>query len=405
MVEVHSKALKTTVNISRFIGKIENQTGPTVVFYAGIHGNEPAGIFALKQAFDTISPNQVNGSIYAISGNLSALRKSQRFIKQDLNRIWSEENLKALENKTVLSDEEHEQFELYEILKTILNKNSPPYYFIDLHTTSSETLPFITINDALINRKFADQYPVPIVLGIEEHLDGPLLSYINGKGYVSVGFESGQHDNENAISNALAFVYLTLGLTASINKDEFPEIDTHYEQLKRYARKLNDVFEIIHLHRLQNGDSFKMYPDFESFQNIKKGTLLAEANGEILKATYSARIFMPLYQKKGKEGYFIIRKIHPFFLKLSEILRKRKADGLLVVLPGVSWQDKSNGTLKVNLKIARFLAKQIFHLLGFRSKKTDATHLKLNNRERVTKIEMYQDLPWYSKSSAKNKAN
>ena len=71
---------------------------------------------------------------------------------------------------------------------------------------------------------------------------------------------------------------------------------------------------------------------------------------------------------------------------------------MLVILPGVSWQDKESGTLMVNLKIARFLAKQIFHLLGFRSKKTDATHLKLNNRERVTKIEMYRNLPWYSKS-------
>ena len=402
MVEVYSKALDTTINVGRFIGKIENNEGPTVVFFGGIHGNEPAGIFALKQVLEKINPDDVNGSVYAIAGNLAALKKSLRFIEKDLNRVWSEDNLDQIKLKTVLNDEEHEQYELFEVLKEIIKKNKPPYYFIDLHTTSSETLPFITINDALINRKFADLYPVPIVLGIEEHLTGPLLSYINGRGYVSVGFESGQHDKKEAISNAVAFIYLTLLNTESITEEKYPEISKYFEQLRRYARSLNQVFEIIHLHRLTNGDTFKMYPNFESFQNVKKGTLLAESNGEILKSPHSARIFMPLYQNKGKEGFFIIRRIHPFFLKLSEMLRKRKADGLLVVLPGVSWLDKNSGTLQVNLKIARLFAKQLFHLLGFRSKFTDETHLKLNNRERVTKLEMYKELKWYSQSKAKH---
>ncbi|MBT8271014.1 MAG: succinylglutamate desuccinylase/aspartoacylase family protein [Bacteroidia bacterium] len=397
MVEVHSIALDTTIKVNRFIGRVENKTGPTVIIFAGIHGNEPAGVFALKQVLEEIDLKKVNGSFYAIAGNLSALQKSVRFNEKDLNRIWSEQNLDEINSKSQLHHEEHEQYELYEIIKSLLELNQPPYYFIDLHTTSSETLPFITINDALINRKFAKHYPVPIVLGIEEHLSGPLLSYINGQGYVAVGFESGQHDKRTAISNAKAFIYLTLELTNSIKRSDFPIIEKCFDQLKRYARSLNQFFEIIHLYRLQNGDVFSMFPDFKSFQNIEKGTVLAKANGELIEAPHTARLFMPLYQNKGKEGFFIIRKIKPFFLRLSELLRKRKADGLLVILPGVSWQDKSNGTLRVNLKIARFFTKQFFHLLGFRSKFTDETHLKLNNRERVTKIEMYKDLPWYSK--------
>lgn len=398
MVEVYSKALETTLKVGRLIGKIEKDCGPTVVFFGGIHGNEPAGIFALKKVLEMIDPAEVNGSVYAIAGNLAALKKSQRFINKDLNRIWSEDELNSLSEKTVLSDEEHEQFELFEVLKDIISRNQPPYYFIDLHTTSSETLPFITINDALINRKFSDQFPVPIVLGIEEHLSGPLLSYINERGYVSIGFESGQHDKKEAISNALAFIFLTLKNTGSLPDNSHHDFKKYYDQLKRYARRLSQVFEIIHLHRISNGDKFHMHPNFESFQNVKKGTVLAESNGEILKSPYSARIFMPLYQKKGREGYFIIRRIPPFFLRLSELLRKRKADGLLTILPGVSWKDKNNGTLQVNLRIARLFARQIFHLLGFRSKFTDETHLKLNNRERVAKIEMYQDLPWYKRS-------
>ena len=396
MVEVYSKALNTSIRTNRFIGRIENNSGPTVIVFGGIHGNEPAGVFALKQILEEIDPEEINGSLYAIAGNLSALQRQVRFIEKDLNRMWSEQNLNEISSKSQLNHEEHEQYELFEIIKSLLELNRPPYYFIDLHTTSSETLPFITINDALINRKFAKHYPVPIVLGIEEHLSGPLLSYINGKGYVAVGFESGQHDKRAAISNAKAFIYLTLELTGSIKRAEHPILEKCYDQLKRYARSLDQFFEIIHLHRLHNGDQFSMFPDFKSFQNIKKGTALARANGQVIEAPHSARLFMPLYQNKGKEGFFIIRKIKPLFLKLSELLRKRKADGLLVILPGVSWQNKSDGTLQVDLKIARFFTKQFFHLLGFRSKFTDQTHLKLNNRERVTKIEMYKDLPWYS---------
>ena len=49
-----------------------------------------------------------------------------------------------------------------------------------------------------------------LLLGIEEYLQGPLLSYINTLGYVSLGFESGQHDNKQAILNNIAFINLAL---------------------------------------------------------------------------------------------------------------------------------------------------------------------------------------------------
>ncbi|MGB1307963.1 MAG: hypothetical protein ACPG6B_03570 [Oceanihabitans sp.] len=104
---------------------------------------------------------------------------------------------------------------------------------------------------------------------------------------------------------------------------------------------------------------------------------------------------MPLYQTKGKEGYFIIKKINPFFLKLSSVLRKTKTDNLLALLPGVNWEDKNKNVLVVNLKVARFFAKSIFHLFGYRNHQIDTTHIRLNNRERVSKTAMYKDQLWY----------
>ncbi|HKK11527.1 MAG TPA: hypothetical protein VJ945_01765, partial [Flavobacteriaceae bacterium] len=121
----------------------------------------------------------------------------------------------------------------------------------------------------------------------------------------------------------------------------------------------------------------------------------AVSNRKNVESKHNAQIFMPLYQTQGEEGFFIIRKIKPFFLKLSVILRKLKADGLLILLPGISWSDSKKQSLLVNLKTARFMAKPIFHLLGYRNRQLDKTHLKLFNRERTAKTKMYKNETWY----------
>ena len=398
MVKIYSKALGSSILVGRLIGKIQgHQKGPTIVFFGGIHGNEMAGVFALKQVFEKINPTHVTGTIYGISGNLKALKNNQRYIDEDLNRVWIKENLNQLHNKTSLNNEEVEQKELYKLLDDILKQHDGPFYFIDLHTTSSKTLPFITINDALINRKFSQLFPVPIVLGIEEYLDGPLLSYINQLGYVSLGFESGQHDDLNSITNNVSFIFLSLVYSKVLEKKNAENYDAHYNTLMRESKQNQEIFEVVYLHRLLNSEDFKMKPNFKSFQNVKKGEQLATANNQSIDSLYTAKIFMPLYQTKGYEGFFIIKKIHPFFLRLSEIIRNMKMDTLITMLPGITWMDKQKGILRVNLKVTKYLAKQIFHLFGYRNKQKNTTHMLLFNRERTSKREMYKNLTWYKK--------
>ena len=398
MIQIHNKALLKTIYIDRIIKKIEGKKeGPTVVFFGGIHGNETAGVFALHSVLNNINADDVKGTVYGITGNIKALEKNQRFIEKDLNRIWTLENLESLENKDTHHPEELEQIELYSILKNILNSHKGPFYFIDLHTTSSRTLPFITINDSIINRKFSQLFPVPIVLGIEEYLNGPLLSYINTLGYVSLGFESGQHDDEHSITCAIAFINLVLGYTDVVLKENLENFEVYYNLLKLESLSIKDVFEIVHLHSIVNGEQFKMLPNFNSFQNISKGTPLAISDGKQLMAQYNSVMFMPLYQKRGNDGYFLIKKIKPFFLNLSIVLRRIKADSLLVLLPGISWDSKDKNALHVNLKVTKFLAKPIFHLLGYRNRSLDKNHLKIFNRERVSKIKIYRKEKWWFK--------
>lgn len=397
MITVHSKALNKAISVARIIGKkIGHEPGPTVIFFGGIHGNETSGVFALKAVFDTLKTVDLNGNAYAISGNLEALKKNERFIDVDLNRIWTNYNVHALEVKTNRNTEEQEQLEIFNALKKIITSHTGPFYFIDFHTTSSQTLPFITINDALINRKFSTLFPVPVVLGIEEYLNGPLLSYINELGYVSLGFESGQHDAVSSIENHKAFAYLALVHSGVLDRAQVNNFNTYNQQLKQASNYQNKISEVVYLHKIKPQETFKMEAGFQSFQAVKKGTVLAISNGQPVTAKRNAMLFMPLYQNIGDDGFFIIRTIKPFFLKLSTILRRFKADNLLVLLPGISWEDPRKNVLKVNLKVTKFLAKPIFHLLGFRNRRMDKTHLKLYNRERIAKKDMYKNEMWFN---------
>ena len=140
-----------------------------------------------------------------------------------------------------------------------------------------------------------------------------------------------------------------------------------------------------------------MYDGFFNFQPILKNDLLAVKNGKSLYSPKDGRIFMPLYQKQGDEGFFIIEKINPLFLRLSALLRKLKLYNLLVILPGVKWKNKKRGILEANLKVAKFFAKKISHLIGFRIQKTEKNRMLMYNREKVARTKDYKKEEWFSK--------
>ena len=107
-------------------------------------------------------------------------------------------------------------------------------------------------------------------------------------------------------------------------------------------------------------------------------------------------LFMPLYQKQGEEGFFLIRRTPTWALKLSAKLRKWKIHRWLIRLPGVSWADPQHDTLLVNLRVARFMNRPIFHLLGYRSRQKGQSYLIISNREHKARNDDYRDTFWYS---------
>ncbi len=399
MIEARDKHNASIQGLRRVIGNIKGrQPGPSIIFTGGIHGNEKSGVIALQQATEILQKKteSMRGHFYALAGNLSALRQEKRYQSADLNRLWTADRMQLVKKGEFIpqNEDETEQVELYNCLRSILNQDAGPFYFMDLHTTSSHTIPFIVVNDSLLNRKFTSQYPLPMILGIEEYLEGPLLSYINELGYVAFGFEAGQHDDPNSADNHLAFIMLSMAFAGLLPKSDI-DFNQYQTTLARHSVESLHFYEIFYRYRIHSGEKFKMAPGYVNFQKVKKGQQLASSNGIPIIANRNARVFMPLYQKEGTEGFFAIRKVPVGFLKLSKIIRKLHLDRFVALLPGVSWADKNHETLKVNLKVARFFTKPIFHLMGYRSHRLDRDHYLMKNRESASRTREYQSESWY----------
>jgi predicted deacylase len=401
MSQIGTKAIEK-LQTSRIIGHISGkEKGPTLVLFAGIHGNEPSGVEALEQVFAQLKATdpELKGAVYGIRGNMPALLQKKRYLVHDLNRIWTRSGIDEIESKNELERtvEENELSAIHLLISEIFETQSPPFYFVDFHTTSSPTLPFITINDALINRKFSRLFPVPVILGIEEYLEGPLLSYINQKGYVSLGFESGQHFTQEAVTNTISFIWLAMIYCGVLDSEQIPDYKKYHNQLSKAAEGNTIFYEVIFRHCIEKSDNFEMLPGFRSFDKLHKGDAMALHNEQEIIALKDTIVFMPLYQVQGEEGFFLIRPIPLWILSFSAFLRRIRLDSFLALLPGVSWSNPARENLMVNLKIARFFSKPFFHLLGYRNRIVDETHLKLNNRERVAKNEIYENTFWYKK--------
>ena len=398
------------MNVERVIGEITGEPSKgTVVFFAGLHGNEPAGVFALIQVVDELraSKRTVRGTFLALAGNLASLAKAERYAEFDLNRMWTPQRMANFETLDERSPDFVSQKALYDEIWRVLDGKPAPYYFVDLHTTSSETPPFLTINDSLINRTFTQVLPAANILGFEEYLEGPLLNYINALGYVGFGFEGGQHDSVAAIENHRALIYLVLDRASLIELTD-SERAQHMDCLRKYGqpserlKPLHGFYEIVHRHAVAAGETFRMDAGFTNFQSIKKGERLAVHGGRAVFAPRSGQIFMPLYQDQGDDGFFIVRPIPSFFLQLSARLRRWHVARGLRILPGVSWHDEEEGALSVDPKVARFLAKEFFHLFGYRSREVRGiggkTMITMRNRERVSRYADYQGCDWLSAS-------
>lgn len=384
LAEIKSKTYK------RILGTYsKGLKGPTVVFICGMHGNEPTGLVAFQRVIDklNISKNIIKGQLVGITGNISACEAGERFIDKDLNRLWTADNvMRIIQNRDTRNYiEAKEQRQLYEAIKPYLDiAGDEKKVFIDLHTTSAPSKPYILINDTLKNRKLAQKFPLPVVLGMEEHLQGTFLNYINDLGHISIGFEAGQHEASVSVNNHEALIWQTLLYVGCLPPYDLPDPLKYHYILSKDVDNGKEIYEVRHRKNVSANEAFAMKPGYINFQPVKKGEEVAVNNQGPIATLEKGHIFMPLYQKKGEDGFFLIRRVRWVWLQLSAILRHTQIHKLLHYLPGVHQCHNMSETLVVNHNIAKYYVIEFFHLLGYRRKRKLGKYMLFTRRDRYS---------------------
>jgi succinylglutamate desuccinylase len=376
-------ALPEQREIGRVIGEA---AGPTLIAVGGIHGNEVAGVVAARRVLDTLTRRQgsVRGELVALAGNLGAMRLGTRYRVRDLNRVWTEARITELEARAraggELDAEDVEQLELLAAIRDAIARARGPVFLIDLHTTSAHGLPFVLFGDTLRQRRFAMPIPLPIVIGLEEQLDGVLSSYWTTKGCTTFGVEGGQHDDPGSIDNLEAVLLLGAESAGLFGSGLLTETGAAHSLLERRRGSLPRVMEVVSRHAITHEDGFVMEPGFMNLARVRAKRLLARDKSGEIRAPRDGFVLLPLYQGQGAEGFFWGREMSATRMRVSEALRTMKVDRFLHLLPGIRRDPQEPARLVVDERVSRLYPQDVFHTFGYRRLRKQSAFVTLERQ-------------------------
>lgn len=308
------------MNKNRVIGTYEQGIkGTLLIVFGGMHGNEPAGVRALEEMFKMLQAEEMKypdfvfrGKIIGLIGNLAAFQAQERFLKKDMNREFTPENILRIKNAAphTLDSEDFEIKTLLSLIdEEIAAYNPSKLVFLDLHTTTAFGGIFSIATADKESQRIAMSLHAPVILKMLDGLQGTTMHHFcidnYGKETVAVTFESGQHNEELSVSRAIAAITNCLRSIGCVDANVVEH--RHDQILIDYARGLPRIADLVYCHNIEKGDDFVMKKGYANFQKIKQGEVLADdKNGEI-KAKTDGRILMPLYQKQGQDGFFVIK--------------------------------------------------------------------------------------------------
>ena len=357
------------IHVPRVFGRLSGAPGPTLIAVGGVHGNEPAGALALARIFARLAgrDGRLRGDVVGLAGNVKALARNQRYLREDLNRIWLPDRLAHVRAPgAVLDDEEAELAAVDREIAHAIQRRRGQVVIFDLHCMSAPGPAFVTFDDTLANRALALRIPSACVLGLEEELHGTLTDYYVRAGLTAFGFEAGQLYDPRSVDRAEAAVWMVLEAMGILTAAEWPEVERSRQLLAADRGSVPPVLEVRHRHPVTPAQGFQMRPGYVSFQPIRAGEpLAANASGPVV-APFGGLILMPLYQGQGSDGFFVVRPVSRFWLAVSSVVRRMPLRGILLWLPGVNRHETERGAFVVDTRRARWLALQLFHLLGFK---------------------------------------
>lgn len=290
-------------------------TGPLCVVTAGIHGNEPGGVLALRRVFVELAEKRVpvHGRFVALCGNRTGLTQGVRYVDEDMNRVWAPHRVEALREREPAEDnsEQAEQREMLRILDRELGPRRERIVHLDLHSTSGVGPPFTVIAGPESSRAAANDLGVTLLLGLEAIIEGTLIEYLGSLGHTTVLIEGGQNEAPVTVDHHESAVWLMLVHSGVVRAADVPRFAELKARLAKGAEGLPSELEIAYCHRLEPEEQFRMLPGYANFDAVVEGQLLARSGPELeheVRAPWTGTLLMPRYQGQGLDGFFLGRR-------------------------------------------------------------------------------------------------
>ena len=164
-------------------------------------------------------------------------------------------------------------------------------------------MPFLSVLGERECAAFAGELPARAVIGAGDQLPGVSDRWLFDRGYVGCTAEAGRHGGLATLEDQEALIRCALAAAGNT-----PPADTARGRLERTLLDGPRRYEVVHVHRIEAGESFAMRPGWFNFRAVRRGEVLAEQGGHGVVSPADGRIYMPLYQPQGTVGFSIVRK-------------------------------------------------------------------------------------------------
>ena len=299
---------------SRIIGRFPaNDAEPRLVVFAGVHGNEPSGVLALQRVFKQLRTDRfaLKGQLVGVLGNVMGLEQGVRYVKEDLNRLFLPSRIEPA--KRAPEEQTYETLELLSIcdlVESLEARTKGELFFLDCHTTSSPSIPFISLNEGYpASLQLAQRIPVAAVIGAEKEIKGCLAEWLNKRGWTGFTYEAGQHQADLSVDNQEAVIWMALLHAGCIHEAQAPVyLKRAQDILQQQGTQQQEVYRLQSAYRIRDDEVFQMEPGFRNLQFVRRGEHLATSDGRPVVAREDSYLLMPLYQPQGNFGFFLVRR-------------------------------------------------------------------------------------------------
>lgn len=288
--------------------------GPLVIIFAGVHGNEHGGLWAMQSLHEDFLQQSLalqKGRVLGLAGNMLALKRRKRFMQADLNRIWVKGHVDKLREEGKAAFRVQEDEEVLELIKVVdrfraEHDHQQPCIFLDLHSFSAPGGLFSMTLPGDQHADLAKVLGAPTIYGIIEHLNGTALNYFDRQGFISLGFEGGQHDDPNTAQTMQSAILLLLQHLNMLEDGHQQFTDSAKKHLGLLTEDLPGAVQLMYRHAVYPDSGFTMQPGFKNFDPVHAGQVLANDRYGTVKAPCDGYMLMPLYQSQGEDGFFIV---------------------------------------------------------------------------------------------------